>query len=246
MPGNSNAAEQAVKALNETPRASQKLKRANFDLSNAVANQRSKIAEYKAELPLAVRQAPMRLMFVTHESFTTDGTAGNTETFSLANNLIDTSNTTDLVLYEGAARVQPDSIDHAADSFDYTDDGTSNTLHAYYVPRDPVQVEVEKQAPAGQGNIGEVIYDDATSVLHERNQHKEPPTPSFAASPLQGVVPKDWTIEVYADGPVALEWDEDTDGTAATNAILTIPINRYESNVQGLGRAVKQDILDRV
>ncbi len=237
---------QMLKALASVPAATQKLRRSDFDLTNATANQRSKIAEYQAQLPLAIREEPVRLMFVTEETFTTDGTGANTETFSLSNNLIDTANTTSLVLYEAGNRVQPDSVDYANDSFDYTDDGTANDLHAYYVFRDPVQVSIEKHAPAGQGSVSEILYDDATSVLHERNQNKEPPVPSFTASPLQPIVPAKWTIEVYAEGPVPIEWDESTDNTTATNAILTLPVNRAEQSVDGLGQAVKQDIVDRV
>jgi len=205
MPGSMEAAGQAMQ---EVPAQNQKLRRSDFDLTNATANTRSKIAEYQAQLPLVIREAPMRLMFVAHQEFTTDGTADNTETFNLSNNLIDTSNTTSLVLYEGSDRVQPDSVDYANDAFDYTDDGTANTLHAFYVPRDPVQVSIEKHAPTAQANVAERLFDDATSVLHERNQNKEPPEWAFARSPREPVVPKDWTVEVYADGPVASEWDE--------------------------------------
>lgn len=235
-----------MKALEKTPAAHQKLRRADFTLTNDTANQRTKIADFKANLPLRIREEAMRLVFVTHESFTTDGTANNTETFSLSNNIINTANTTALALFEGSNRVQPDSVNYSGDSFDYTDDGTSNTLHAYYVARNPVQVEIEKHAPAGQGSVSEVLYDDVTSVLHERDQNKMPPMPSLNLSDLQGVVPKDWTVEVYADGPIALQWDESTDNTSAPNPMLTIPIARYQEDIQGLGRAVKQDVIDRV
>lgn len=235
-----------MQALDDVPASPQKLRRKDFDLTGATANQRSKIAEFQAQLPIALREEPLRLMFVTHESVTTDGTAGNTETFALSNNLLDTANTTDLVLFENGSRVRPDAVNHSGDSFDYTDDGTSNTLDVYYVFRDPVQVSVEKHAPAGQGSVSEVLYDDATSVLHERNQNKEPPVPSFNQSPLQPVVPAKWTIEVYAEGPVPIEWAESTNGTEGPNAILTLPVNRAKESVDGLGRAVKQDIVDRV
>ena len=236
---------QMMQALASVPATEQRLRRSDFDLSNAAANQRSKIAEYEAEVPLFIREEPMRLMFTTVESFQTDG-SGAEQTFNLSNDLLDTDNTTDLVLYENGERVQPDSIDYSGDSFTYTGPGTVEDVHAHYVFRDPVQITVEKHAPAGQGNVSEVVYDDATSVLHERNQNKEPPTPSFARSPLQGIVPQKWTVEVYAEGPVPVEFTEDTDGTEAANAILRMPVNRAQKNVKGLGRAVKQDIVNRV
>lgn len=231
--------------LAQVPAQEQRLRRADFTLTNGTSGQKTKVAEYQAALPLAIREDAMRLMFVTEEDFTTDGTASNTETFNLSNNIIDTDNTADLVLYEAGSRVQPDSIDYANDSFDYTDDGTNNNLHAFYVFRNPCEVTVEKHAPAGQGSVSEVVYDDVTAQLAERNQNKEPPEADFTG-PLQPVVPKDWTIEVYVDGPVAAEWTEGTDNTTGTNALLRIPVNRAEHDVDGLARAVKQDIVGRV
>jgi hypothetical protein len=236
---------EVVAALQGVPAVEQRLRRADFNLTNGSSGSKTQIAQYQAGVPLAIREDRMRLVFVTREEFTTDGNANNTETFTLSNNVIETANTTDLVVYNSGSRATPDSIDYGADSFDFTDSGTNNTLDVYYVPRDPVQVTVEKHAPAGHGSVSEVLYDDATSVLHERNQNKTPPVPSYT-SPLQPVVPKDWTIEVYQDGPVALEWDESTRNTTATNAMLSIPVNRAEEQVDGLGRAVKQDIVDRV
>jgi hypothetical protein len=236
---------EVAQALAAVPAEEQRLRRSDFDLTNGSTGSKVEVASYQAKVPLALREEAMRLVLVTEEDFTTDGTADNTETFNLSNNIIQTGNTADLVLYEGGSRVQPDSIDYGANSFDYTDDGTNNNLHAFYVFRNPVQVSVEKEAPSAQGGVSEVMYDDATSVLHERNQNKEPPVPSFT-SPLQPVVPVDWKLKVYADGPTAVEWDEGTDDTTGTNALLRMPVNRAQRNVSGLARAVKQDIVGRV
>lgn len=48
---------------------------------------------------------------------------------------------------------------------------------------------------------------------------------------------------MYAEGPVPFDWDDDTDGTTAVNAVLSLPIRRAEEHVDGLGSAVKRDIL---
>lgn len=240
MPGN------VMRRLRGTPAQNQKLRRTDFDLSAGTVGQRTRIARYQTELPIALRQdAPMRLVFVAREDFTTDGTASNTETFTLSNDLIQTPNTADLILYEAGNRVQPDAVDYDADSFDYTDDGTNNTLHAYYVARDPVRVDVEKVSPKAQGSVSEVVYDDVTSVLHERDQNQEPPRFDFDtdANPLAPVIPRKWYLDVYAEGPVAFDWDDDTDGTTAVNAVLSLPIRRAEERVDGLSAAVKRDIL---
>jgi hypothetical protein len=235
--------QEAIAALRQVSGASQRLKKGDFDLLDDVANKRTKIAEYEVGYPVAFREASVRLMFTVHEQKITNGTAGETETFGLANNLIDTANTTDLVLFETGDRVQPDSIDHANDSFDYTDDGTNNDLDVFYVARDPVQIEIEKSAPRAQGNVGEIVFDDATSMLHERNQNKEPPEMEFDRE-LEPVVPSDWTIDIYADGPIAISWADDANDVEAVNAVVSLPINRSGRTIPGLSKAVKQDIID--
>jgi len=233
--------------LAQVPATNQRLKRQNFALNNGVAGARTKIGTYKAESPLSFREEAVRLIFIQVEEFQTDG-SGNQQTFNLNHDIIPTDNTTDFVLFEAGSRVQADSIDYAADSFDYTGPGSAEYLHAYYVPRDPVQVEIVKSAPKSQGQVSEVVYDDTTSILHERNQNKEPPMMDFANdSPLAPVVPRKWTVDIYADGPVGFDWDDsdsaNSQGTTAVNAVVSLPVNRAKRDVSGLGQAVKQDII---
>lgn len=239
---------QAVKELQQVPANNQRLKRKDFDLSNGAANARTKIASFQAQVPLAFREKAVRMVFITVEEFQSDGTAGNTETFNLSHNALQTSNTGDFVLYENGNRVQPDAVDYSANSFDYTDDGTGNYLHAYYVPRDPVQVEVVKRAPKAQGRVEDPVFDDTTSILHERDQHRDPPEMDFDGdSPLSPIVPRKWTVDIYAEGPVPFEWDDsdetNSQGTTAVNAVVSLPIKRAESDVDGLAQAVREDII---
>lgn len=236
--------EQAFKRLTETPGSKTKLRRGDFETTNGTVNERTRIARYQAPNPLALRtDAPARIVFVAHESFTTDGTAGNTETFNLGENLIESPNTDNFVLYEGSSIVAPDAVSYSGDSFDYTDDGTSNTLHAYYVPRDPVKIAIEKTAPPSEGNLSYTVFDGVTSIVHSKNQNKEP-IEFDANHPLDLVVPKKWHLDVYADGPVAFEWSESTDGTVAINALLSVPIVQAKRDVEGLEQAVKQQVID--
>ncbi|WP_435358447.1 hypothetical protein [Haloarchaeobius sp. DFWS5] len=239
--------QEAEAALKNTPAKNQSLKRADFELTDGATNQRTKIASFKAKVPLVLREAAMRLVFVVGEEFTADGT-GNTETHNLSNELIDTPNTSSLELYSDGQRVQPDSVDYDANSFDYTDSGNDETLHAFYVARDPVKVSIERVAPKSQGRMADVVYDDVSAALHERNQTKEPPRMEFGEDPLKRVVPKDWKLEVYADGPVAYRWDDSglatNNGDVAVNAMMTIPVARSQKQIPGLSRAVRLNLAE--
>lgn len=238
-----------VNALRSIPAEQQVLQKSDFDLTNATANQRSKIASYQAGLPLTFDpRGALRVTLTVVEEFTTNNTGGDTETFPLSNDLLETANTTDFLLYDDGSRVSADSVDYANDAFDYTDSGTGSTLHAHYVARDPVQISVEKSAPSGRSQVSETVFDEATSLLHSTDQNKEPPRFEFGGrSGLTPVVPSDWSIDVYADGATALAWDDsDTanpQSTQAVNALLSIPVRRSTQDVDGLKQAVKQDVI---
>ncbi len=242
------SAQGILRQLQQVPASRTQVRRQDFDLGTGTAGQRTKIAEYEAETPIFLRpDADMRLAFTAVEQFSTDGTADNSETFDLSHNVMETVNTSDLVLFEDGARVSADSVNYDANSFDYTSPNTGTTLHAYYVVRDGVRVEIERQAPRSQGAVEDVVWDGTTAMLHERNQHKEPLT--FDGShPLDLIVPRKWTLQVYAKGPVPLSYtDEDTGSpqdTEATNAVLKIPVRKASHEVPGLAQAVKQRIID--
>lgn len=238
-----------VQALQNTPGDAKALSRRQMDLSDGTADERTEVASFRADVPFAVREgAAARLMFVAGEEFTTDGTADNTETFNLANNVVETSNTENVVLYEGGSRVQPDSVDYSADSFDYTDDGTGNTLHVFYTARDPGAVTIEKVAPKTSSQVSKELADDATSALADRDQNKEPVEFEFT-HPLEGVVPMNWTLKIYVDAPFAVRWDDsglanpNDPNDVASNAIIDLPIYQFERSVPGLEKAVKRAAL---
>jgi hypothetical protein len=206
------------------------------------------VASREAEVPLRVREGPAaRLAFVAGEEFTTNGTADDTETFDLSHNLVDSKNTENLLVYAGGSRVQPDSIDYAGDSFDYTDGGTEMTLHAFYVARDPGVVTVEKVAPKTSSQVSETLTEDTTSGIADRDQNQNPVQFEFT-DPYQGVVPANWSLNIYVDSPFAVRWDDanlsTSNGDEASNALIDLPIVQYEGTVSGLGRAVKRAALD--
>lgn len=232
-----------------------RLKKSQFTLTNGTANERSLIAEFSAPYPLALRQDPIRMMFVYHEAFFHDGATTTQQTYSLSLDALDTNNTNAFLLYSDSGRVQPDSVDHANDQFTYSE-SADVTLHAFYVARDPLQVEVWKEKPGTVGNVGEQLYDDVTADLHSRNQNEQAPVPTFRRSPLQPVIPQDWKLRVYAEGSAyGVDWDDadtDTSGSktvndvTATNAIIDIPIRQTGDSVPGLDRAVTDDIGGRL
>lgn len=245
----------ARKARNETS-ARERFQRADltkgplskdkFDLSSDTANERTSIAEFEAPYPFAFRESEVRLAFTTKDTFTTGG-AGAQETFTVSNGLAETANTQALLVWSDEAGadysvVQPDSIDYDADSFDYTDSGAVEELDVYYVPSDPLLIEVWKEKPGNTGAIGEMVYDDYTADLHIRDQNESAPKMTFNKSPLQPVVPRKWSVKVYSNGNYALAWKDDTNGTYASNAVMNFPVLRAGRDVDGLGRAVTQDI----
>jgi hypothetical protein len=237
------------KRLQQTPATNQRLNKDEFTLTDGTANQRTLVAEYQVPSPTVLRaDAPIRFAVTTVEEFQTDGTASNTETFSLSNDVIETPNTVGLVLYKGGTRVQPDSIDYSADTFDFTDSGTGNYLHAHYVARDPTQIQIERQAPKSQGSISDVVFDDPTSLLHVRDQNEDPPT-FDGRDALDFTVPRNWKLQIYADGPYPVEWDDSAESnsqsTTATNALVSLPVRRADSDVEGLSRATKRHIIEK-
>jgi hypothetical protein len=236
-----------MQRLQQTPAERQKLKKGDFDLTNGASGERSLIAEHKVKTPTFFRpDAAGRLVFATVEEFQTDGTADNTETFNLSHNLIETPNASNLVLHKNGNIVQPDSVDYSADSFDFTDAGTGNYLHAAYVPRDPVLIEIERQAPRAQGGVNDIVLDEPTSLLHEQDQNQDPPE-FIGSDPLDYAVPRNWKVQIYADGPVPLEWNDDAEansqGAVAENAVVSLPVRRATEDVEGLSQAVKRHII---
>lgn len=247
------AARDVIARLQQTPAQNTKLRRSDFNTQNGAAQQRNLVASYKAKVPLLVRpETALRLAFVTVEEFSTDNTADNTETFNLDNQIIETPNTRDLALFKNGERVQPDSVDYDGDSFDFTDPDTGSTLHAYYVFGSPAQISLERHAPRSQGRVSDVIFDDATSLLHPRNQNQEPVTVAGDGSPsvMDLVVPRNFELRVYAqsdvDGLEVAYNDSDTNSpqdTEAPNALLSVPVRKAQNDIQGLADLTKRSII---
>jgi hypothetical protein len=187
----------------------------------------------------------VRIVVPAFESFTTDGTADNTETFNLSHNIIDSPAGENLVLWEAGNRVQPDSINYSGDSFDYTDDGTGNNLYAWYIPQDAASVSIVKRAPKGQSGtvLQEEVFDAPTSLLHTRNQVKNGLNLDLGGSRGKPIVPEDWDLRLVVNAPYTVRYDDPNgDGATADNFVVSVPWFRQQGRVEGLDQAVRFDI----
>jgi hypothetical protein len=214
-----------------------------FDTYQGTAGEESVVAEFRVDRPIILREdRPVSLVVPAYETFTVDGSADNSETFSLSNNLLDSPASENLVLWDDGSRVQPDSIDYANDSFDYTSPNTGTTLDVYYIPRNPAEATLKKVGPGAGGGINQELHDWPLALAHTRDQHEDPIEMDMNRTPLQPVVPRKWKVQVVVDAPYTVGYAEDSRGTHADNALLSLPRVKTEDKIEGLASAVKRDI----
>ena len=215
----------------------------DFEQSVNQTGTKSDILTLQAETALALRDgAQLEVAVPAYEQFTTDGTGGNSETFGLSHDLVDSPNTASLVLWENGQRVSPDSVDFANDSFDYTDDGTDNTLHVYYIVGDAATLRVEKRIPGGKTDASETLKTLNVGITNRKDQQRDPVRLSFGGSWLERFLATDMTIAVSIDAPYTARFSEDTDGTEATNALLHTTATQGSGSVPGLLKKIKDDM----
>jgi len=226
--------------IHEVPVNNQRLTVSDFTLSANSQGQLTKIAEYKAERPFSIRQGiPFDLHLVAYESKTTDGTGGNTETFSLSYNLVDAASVaTDLLLVDDGTVVEPDSIDYANDEFDYTDADTGSDLDVFYLAEDQALVQFRQVAPK---NITRTISEKDAGLANIREQTKDPLTFDFDDL-SEALIPTDWRLEVYLNAPYTHKFENDATGATADNMLLDIPIAKANEEIDNLGWAIKEQL----
>lgn len=241
--------EQVIQAVRTMPSNSKYLGKSALTLENGTGGQRSLVASYKAERPFAVRPGIARIALVTRERFTSDGTGGDTETFTLSHDVVDAGSTADpVVAFEDGNPLPVDSVDYAANTVDLSDPGANSDLDVYYTvgTGDQTRLTIEKVAPK---NTQEEVWTGDVGLLNARDQDKRPVTLDFDGSVLEPVVPRNWELRVYADGPYPVEWNDDGAGTVtgstATNALLEIPINQGLQQIPQLGAAVRHDAAEK-
>jgi len=211
-----------------------------FDKSANTVDDLTTIAEAYLDRPLFLKDGPgerIRAAIVAYEEFTNNLAGNDQDTYSLANGIVDSLATaTNLVLYQGGTRVQPDSIDYSADTFDYTDNGSGDSLHAYYVSDTQAELVFKKVAPS---NVSDRLgtFDAGRSNLRE--QDRSPLSFDFN-DPLDGVIPSKWTLKVQLDAPYTFQWDDDTDDAPATNVALRLPARQADSRVKDLDEFIRR------
>lgn len=232
--------------LNEVEVSNDRLNQSDMKLSSGSQGQLTRIASYQAQRPVAARNGKrVNLALTAYESKSTDGTG--VQTINLTHDLVESGATAeDLVIYDDSGnRDQPVSIDYAGDSFDYDDGGAATTIHVFYAAGDQARLVIRKVAPGGTQD--DLLTTDV-GLLHKRDQQKQGVTFEFMRSILEGVIPTDWTLEVYVDAPYVTRWEAETgDGTTVTaaNALLSIPVRRSAEEIEELGRAARHDIAER-
>lgn len=245
MPRNKNPSRrQVMKALADVPRTHHRLSAAagDWSVSGNTSGELTQIASFQAKRPLAVREGVMTdVHIVAYEGFTSPDLSSNSQnTYNLSNDIIDAPAVADsLVLYQGTSPVTADSVDYSANSFDYTDDGTGNELHAYYIVGDQALVDIRKVAPK---NVHQTMKELDAGFANLRDQGKDAVTFDFD-DPLEAVIPTDWTLEVHIDAPYTVQWADDSDSAAtADNLLLDVPIARARDKIPGLEDVVKQAV----
>jgi hypothetical protein len=220
-------------------------------LSKNTPGEMSRIARFRAPTVHAVRSGRENRFDVTlpaFESFTTDGTGGNSETFNFSHNLVESPNTVSVVAYNGANRIASSdlTIDYQNNTVDYTDPGTNNDLYIWYVTADAATLYIEKRAPSSSHSAhSEDLYESNLSLVHRTNLSEQPEFFNLKDGnrPLRPFLAADMTLDVYLDAPYQFRWeDPNGDGATPSNLLFGIPVQRGRQKVSGLFQAVKQDM----
>jgi len=219
------------------------------DMTESVNSQgqRSEVLTFIAGTAHFLRQGrknPLRIAVPAYESFTSDGTADNTETFSLTHSVVDTPVTESVVVWiNGTYYGRPDSTDYGADEIDVTDDGTGNTIHVYYVSDAAASIEIRKSVPASSSDSSQVLYNSNLGLVHGTDQVEQPEFLTLSETTFHPWLGADMEINVYINAPYTIRWsDPDGDGTEPTNALLNVPVFEGQSEVRGLTSVIKQDM----
>ena len=236
-----NRRQEVMNALATVPTSNQRIAGSDWTYYSNETGTHTKIADYQANQPIAVREGvPADIHIVAYEEFTNSLGSSDQTTYNLSHNIVDADSVADdLVLYEDNSAVSADSVNYSGNSFDYTDSGGGSRLHAYYVVGTQAVLEFRKTAPKSHY---ETMKEADAAILNRRDQSRDPAEFDFDHN-LQGVVPTDWTIEVYLDAAWSFQQVDDQETSAtADNLFLDVPIRRSAREIQGLSRLVTEAI----
>lgn len=234
--------EKVAKRLNSVQGQRSTLTKDNFELRRGSIGEKETLASHEADTTFAVRgDKGIKLALPAVETKTTDGSSGNSETISLAEDLIESPNTEDVVVFDtntGEFR-RPDSVDYQNDSIEYTDTGATNyEVEVYYMASDAGSIELYKKAPQSRGKSEERLFEAVSRIVNTRDQLQRPFKVDLNETDLQPVVPEDWTLEIRAELPYRSDFE-------GQNGILEVPVVLLDEDVEGLSEAVALDTVTR-
>lgn len=234
-----------VEALRKMPSRPTRLERDDFETFAGESGSRTLVASFEAPYPLVLRgDRPLRIIVTAFETFETDG-SGSTQTFELTHDLVESPQSADVRVFADGERAKPEAINYDDDEIEYADGGDVEELAVYYISGEDMEFEIEKEAPSTDGSASERVFSTPLALMHQRDQDEQPRTFDVGQSTLQPVVPTDWKLNVYTDGDYSVTFEDDDTGTVARNAVLSLPIKQGNRPVDGLGREVAHDIVDR-
>lgn len=232
--------QETLAAMSREPRPLSPLD--DFEASVNQTGTESDILTLQAETVLALQAGEIQVSIPAYESYETDGSAGNSETINLSHDLVDSPNTQSVVLYENGNRVAPDSIDYDANTITYTDDGTNNTLHIYYIVGDAATLRVEKRLPGGKTSQSESLKTLNVGITNQKDQQENAEELRFGNSWLERYLATDMELVVTLDAPYTCRFEESTDGTQATNALFHMTAEQGSKRAPGLLSAIREDL----
>jgi hypothetical protein len=241
-------ASKIIKQLQQMRGDPTRLKRTEYDeFLDGESGTKSLVATFQAPNPLVLRpDSPLYIVAPAFETFTSSGN-GNQETFNLSNSITQSPQSVDLILFADGSQVSEDSIDYSNDTFDYTDGGAQEDLAVYYISDESdASLIIEREAPPTDGNVSDRVFDTPLSLMHQRDQNEQPRHFQVGQSPLQRVVPTNWKINVFVDASYQVKFEDSANGgTTAINGLLSLPYKQGHQRVDGLGKAVARNIVDR-
>lgn len=226
--------EDAVEAVTSTPYSLDRLTTGDWEQSAGVSGEMTTIASVKPKRAIALREEAYDLDIPAYESFPSDSTTGDTDTFDLSYFPMEAPDVAqNVVVYEGGEKTPSGdySVDFEANTLEYTGDETANDLHVFYLSAMQANVEMRKVAPNGTFED----FDRADlSLVNSMNTTEDPLEFDFDHA-LQPVIPAYWELQVRVDAPYPVRWTADAaDGTArADQLLLDVPITRADRDLPG-------------
>jgi len=206
--------------------------------------ERSLVGSLTLDTPVRLRSGRSNRFKVALPAFEklgpTDATADNSETFNLANDVIQSPNTQDVVVYlDGEYYGAPDAVDYAADSIDVTDSGTASDVYVWYMTADPATVSIYKKIPNAETSASQRLWTNQLARLHKQDQQEQPEYFQFGEG-WKPYLSSDMKLNVYVDAPFEVRFeDPDGHGNTPTNALFHIPVEQAQDTVPGLINIIK-------